>query len=351
MRWLIVFAAVSAVFLFGFSTGFYRLFPYQLIAGAYFASAGDFDYAWRTVVGTTNRELVPSAKGCHPDFIEGEVKSSKDGTLQKVCFRRSTRPDAPLLVHLHTWSTNFQDQGQAFLKELALRKDYNYIIPDARGPNRNPEACGSDLVISDIDDAISFMTGDSGRRITSVLIFGVSGGGYSGLHHYLRGRQTANNYLLWVPITDLESWYHETRNRGEDHAEDILRCTKNLDPEQLRLRSPLHRIPTKSDDLPKLQIFAGVRDGYEGPVPVTQSIGFYNRLVQSMGDNDAVVPLEVTLSLVRRGYDATKFRTDEDLRVIAEYRSGPVVLSVFDGKHEAMPKSSIKAIIESFAQR
>lgn len=69
-------------------------------------------------------------------------------------FYAAKEPNRPLIVSLHTWSGNYE-QEDLLIKEI-IKRDYNYIHPDFRGPNKTYEACGSEFVIQDIEDAIAF---------------------------------------------------------------------------------------------------------------------------------------------------------------------------------------------------
>src|SRR5690606_2644791 len=61
----------------------------------------------------------------------------------------------PLVVSLHTWSGDYRQKDT--LIHFCIHRGFHYIHPNFRGPNQNPEAMGSDKVVSDIDDAIDYL--------------------------------------------------------------------------------------------------------------------------------------------------------------------------------------------------
>lgn len=78
-----------------------------------------------------------------------------DGSMQNAIFYKCTQTEPQMLiVSLHNWSDDYT-QKDMLAKEI-LQRDWNYIHPDFRGANNTPDACGSEKVISDIDDASQF---------------------------------------------------------------------------------------------------------------------------------------------------------------------------------------------------
>ena len=65
-------------------------------------------------------------------FVQKEIQSTIDGTIQKAWFypTQLSKPQ-PLIVSLHTWSGDY-NQEDPLTKEVLLR-DWNYIHPDFRG--------------------------------------------------------------------------------------------------------------------------------------------------------------------------------------------------------------------------
>lgn len=55
-------------------------------------------------------------------------------------------------------------------------EDWNYIFPDFRGANNHSESCMSELVVGDVEDAISFALNNI-DDVGKVILIGRSGGG------------------------------------------------------------------------------------------------------------------------------------------------------------------------------
>lgn len=224
------------------------------------------------------------------EFSVVEIPSSVDGKIQKAYYHCSqNKKPQPLIVSLHTWSGNYK-QEDPLIKEIIL-KDYNYIHPDFRGANNNPEACGSSLVIADIEDAIQYAITNGNVNPDEVHVIGTSGGGYATLLAYMKITYPVKSFSAWVPISNLEDWYWESVGRNQRYAKDIMLATKSTDSlnvMEARKRSPYYQVYNdKLRDGAQLFICTGIHDGYKGSVPITQSINMYNKLVrESLPENE-----------------------------------------------------------------
>mgnify|MGYP002346981113 FL=1 len=287
-----------------------------------------------------------------PDgFTPEEIISSADGSVQKAWFYRSpSAGPAPLIVSLHTWSGDFNQEDP--LAEEAVRRGWNYIHPDFRGPNIRPEAGASELVISDIRDAIDFGLRHSGAAPDDIHLIGVSGGGFAVLAAYMKLDYPVRSFSAWAPIADLESWYLESKSRGLKYAEDIEKLTTGgagFDPVEARRRSPLfmdfHPDWRKES---VLNIYTGITDGYTGSVPVTHSIDFYNRIVslRHPGQEQPAVPDSAVIGLLARRFDPD-FASGHLLagrKVIYGAEAPGASLIVFDGGHEMLVPHALSLV-------
>lgn len=225
-----------------------------------------------------------SRPGWPQQFIDVEIPSTADGTIQKAYFYATSQDKPqPLIVSLHTWSNNYQQLDPLIHDILSL--DYNYIRPDFRGPNNTFEACGSPLVASDIDDAITYAVANANVDIHNIHVIGVSGGGHATLIAYMQSHHHIRSFSAWVPITDLSKWYYESIGRQTRYARHIaLATSKNeryMDVQQARKRSPLFMdTPVEIRKNSKLYLYAGIHDGYTGSVPITHSLEIYNKIVR-----------------------------------------------------------------------
>ena len=213
-----------------------------------------------------------------------EIRSSADGSVQKARFYASaTKTNAPLIVSLHTWSGDYNQEDP--LAGEIIQRGWNYIHPDFRGPNIRPEAGGSDLVIADIEEAIDYALRNSEADPADVHIIGVSGGGYATLAAYMKIGYPVRSFNAWAAISDLEAWYDECRSRKLKYAGDLENVTTggtHFDATEARRRSPIHMsFPATRRDGACLNIYAGINDGYSGSVSITHSINFFNKIARS----------------------------------------------------------------------
>lgn len=285
------------------------------------------------------------------EFREVSIPSSMDGQIQKarVFFSSSLRPQ-PLIVSLHTWSGNYNQEDP--LANEAMLRNWNYIHPDFRGPNNRPVACGSPQVISDLKDAIHFMIREGKVDSTNIHIIGVSGGGYLALMAYQKLDFPVKSFHAWVPVSDLTSWYWESKGRNSRYAADIEKIAAkdgHMNWKELRRRSPLQlSVPAKKRKFSSLHLYAGVHDGYSGSVPISHSILYYNKVVAAFRplDKSALVKEEEWHKLL-----ITQVNSNADTtcriggRVIHLKREFPELsLTIFEGGHEMLSAQALSLI-------
>lgn len=285
-------------------------------------------------------------------FVEIGIPSSADGKTQMAYFYASQKEDPqPLIVSLHTWSNNYQ-QRDPLIGEI-LDRDLNYIRPDFRGPNNTPEACGSPLVASDIDDAIEYALENSNADPRHIHVIGVSGGGHATLIAYMRSRYSIRSFSAWVPITDLAKWYDESIGRQRRYAEHIALATtgnKNrIDVQEAKKRSPLWmNTPVETRMNSKLSIYAGIHDGYDGSVPVTHSLEMYNKVVKDFNprETNALIPESEIRQIAVSRYIPGKRKPqigDRDIHYTLQY-DNKVQIVIFEGGHEMLSSIALDHI-------
>ncbi|MBN2314477.1 MAG: hypothetical protein JXM79_11145 [Sedimentisphaerales bacterium] len=285
------------------------------------------------------------------------IPSTADGKQQPAYFFRCAgKNPRPLIVSLHTWSNDYTQKDP--LAPQCIADDYNYIHPDFRGPNRTPEACGSDLVSSDIDDAIDYAIHNAPVDTHSIHVIGVSGGGYATLLTYMRSKHDIRTFSAWASISDIERWYYESKGRKSHYARDIAMATTGkkfsgdtyyMNPESARQRSPiLMQTPVKKRADSKLYIYTGIHDGYTGSVPITHSLRFYNKVVTDFdaSQTDAMIPDEDILEMVvSRNFNAPRKDTLGGRLVHYQKRfSDKVQLTIFEGGHEMLTDVALDPI-------
>lgn len=275
-----------------------------------------------------------------PAFKRVQIPSSRDGVLQPAMTRAANAGGArPLLVSLHTWSGGYEQKDQ--FADIAIDRDWHYIRPHFRGPNCKPEACLSELAISDVDDAIDWAIAQWNVDPAEIVIRGASGGGMATCGMFMKTRHAVKEFHAWVPISDVERWYYESRARNAHYADEILQCVGTdaegkINAGEARRRSPLYMdIPAQPSG--PLHIYAGIHDGYKGSVPVSQSILLFNRLAAHFGEPEQCVDVETSLDLLSRAA-----QLDHSLPLLVDrpqylYRATRyATLSIFEGAHEGL---------------
>lgn len=291
------------------------------------------------------------------------ISSTVDGKEQPaIVFQSIGEKLRPLIVSLHTWSGGY-DQIDS-LSWQCVENNYNYIHPHFRGPNNAHEACGSPLVISDIDDAIDFAIKNFNVDTGAIHVIGVSGGGYATLLTYMKSKHNISSFSAWASISDIEKWYHESKGRKNKYAKDIAQATTGLtfsgnnyhiDVEEARKRSPMFmHTPIQKRANSKLYIYEGIHDGYTGSVPITHSLNIYNKIVSDFNPADKadLVPdYDIIEMLASRNFVSSEKGTLGN-RVIHYQKTfdDKVKLFIFEGGHEMLTDialNHVKIIFQS----
>lgn len=276
-------------------------------------------------------------------FERVEVKASADNSPQPCMVYRATKPNQPLVVSLHSWSGDYA-QADSLSWEIRER-DWNYIHPHFRGPNWTPQACGSALVVQDIDDAILYAIRELKANPSEVHVVGASGGGHAAMLCYLQLKYPVKSVSSWVGISSLPDWYDESLGRGQRYARDILKATGDtlqLNVAEAQKRSPLFVPMTKQAAQRQLFLYAGIHDGYQGSVPITQTLRFYNRVVNERfpRSKSVVSEVEMLAMVVKRsgprsvGPGFASMARLGNRKVHFFRQEGNVSTTIFEGKHE-----------------
>ncbi len=291
----------------------------------------------------------PSKKLIYPEAVtEVAVTSSADASEQPcLWYRVEGDKPRPLLVALHTWSGNYkQAGGEVRYAQWCIAQDWNFIHPNFRGPNSTPEACGSDLVVSDILDAVAFAKQNSSVDPDRIYLVGVSGGGHASLLLAARAPEVWAGVSAWCGISDLAAWHAHHANPLRKYARDMEGAcggppgTPETDA-QYTNRSPvtwLHQAQSKVN----LDINHGIHDGVTGSVPFVHALHAFNEVAPETDQ----VPDELLAALPssRTNPLETYFKEDalyhpEPLR----YRkvSGNCRVTIFEGGHEIIHHAAL----------
>jgi esterase/lipase len=277
-----------------------------------------------------------------------EIKSSKDGSLQKSYFYKSqTKELKPLIVSLHTWSGNYNEYDE--LAEICKKKDLNYIHPDFRGANQTLQSCCSELALADIDDAITYAIKNSNVDTSKIYVIGVSGGGYATLSTFMKSKHNIKKFSSWAPITDLISWYKECEIRNMYYTKNILDCTgstNQLNLKNAKLKSPIYwNTPIDKLKDSKLYIYAGI---YDGSVPITHSINFYNKLLNDLSVQDTLsyISPHEKLKLLEKREPLSEFGTISGRKICLKKAVNNISLTIFEGNHEMLSEFALNELLQ-----
>ncbi|MCM8768161.1 MAG: prolyl oligopeptidase family serine peptidase [Candidatus Omnitrophica bacterium] len=210
------------------------------------------------------------------------VTSSRDGSKEPCLFWPAPggKP-APLLVGLHTWSTDRFNQITTFYP-LAKRNSWHLLLPEFRGPNlvSNPrafQACGSLLARQDVVDAIEKVCGLVPVERGKIFLLGGSGGGHMALLLAGFRPELWGSVAAFCGITDLVAWHKENTH----YSQHIEACCggppKGKTLREYRQRSPLH-LAKEIARCRQVYIYHGK---FDRSVPFTHSLLLYTRICQA----------------------------------------------------------------------
>jgi pimeloyl-ACP methyl ester carboxylesterase len=287
-----------------------------------------------------------------PALTEVRIESSLDHTPQPSLVwapERADREATPLLVFLHSWSGDYTQDRSPWLGE-AVDRGWIMLLPNFRGRNDHPEACGSELARQDILDAIEWSKAEYKVDVSRIYLAGVSGGGHMALLMAGRHPDQFSAVSAWVGPTDLEAWYHFHSKDGvpQNYAQMIAACcggapgdSEEVD-RQYRERSPIHWLANVGDL--RLDINTGVTDGKSGSVPITHSLRSFNVIADAHGDAGISTEEIEQLQRDERLSSPSPQDTPDDPTYGREIRlrrsTGHSRITIFDGGHEGLPQAA-----------
>ncbi len=274
------------------------------------------------------------------------VKSTIDGAMRPSYFYVPEVKDGakvPLLVALHTWSYGYKatDPLNWALGECRAR-GWAMLYPDFRGPNWTPEACGSDLAVQDILDAVDYAKANAPIDHDRVYVIGASGGGMMSLLLAGRAPKVWAGVYSGCPITDIARWHGDSKRIGTHywkHMEQACGGTPATRAEEYARRSPLTYLAAARKGKVHVQIATGIHDGHirrgGGSVPIGHAIRGFNALANKKDQvpEDVIASMEkdekVPADLAFAGKDPFFAKN----RIHLRRTSANVRLTVFEGGH------------------
>ena len=275
-----------------------------------------------------------------------EITSTADGTSQPSWFV-AAKGDAPrpMLVFLHAWSSSLDTFDYTPWPTLAAERNWHILMPNFRGPNHTPEACGSALARQDVLDSVDAVCRTRAIDTKRVFLAGTSGGGHMAMVMAGHAPERWAGVSAWVGISDVAAWHAETKAADRKYYKDIEKVVGGAPGSgeaieaDLRYRSPVHHLAA-AKDVP-LDLCAGVHDGHTGSVPIHHTLDAFNAVARARGE--AEISDEVIRDLSARKLDAYQDTglTIADRQVYLRREAGPCRVTIFEGGHEHLPSAAM----------
>lgn len=290
-----------------------------------------------------------------PDIQDIEITSSADESSQPALYYNSgSDEEKPLLMVLHSWSIGYLQNIDIPLGEFAVANDWVFIHPDFRGQNDGrPESTASELVISDMEDALEYARENANIDESRIYLLGYSGGAMNALHFASRHPETFAGVAAWVPVYDLVTWYQWNAERGEPYADEITGACGGVPTEdseareECAQRSVSAHLPEVAGEL-RVLLAHGINDN---TVPPEQALHAFNDLAAEEDQipqeqiDQLMEHREVPEALAERSTHEErnfKYFDEADASVQLYLQSGPAELVLFDGEHEMLYRPGLE---------
>jgi acetyl esterase/lipase len=277
-----------------------------------------------------------------PEIKEILIKSTLDGNEQPALFYSSnTIGPRPLLVMLHSWSSEYLQQVSIPFALWSKEYDWAFIHPNYRGKFDKPEAMASDLAIQDLVDAVNYARANAEIDESRIYIMGSSGGAMTALVAAGRHPDIWAGVVAWVPVFDLVDWYAFSQNypHRDYNSHIVAACGGEPLPgtpaaEEARRRSPSTYIHNAKD----VPIFLA-HGTIDVLVPPDHSIRAFNILADpqdtiSQKEIDYLLKEQALPEGMRGITNRDKYFGTKDPRVLFMRESANVRLILFEGVHD-----------------
>ncbi len=276
-----------------------------------------------------------------------EIPAS-DGMMQKAMwFAPASSEKKPLLVGLHTWSSNFASAGgDVVYAEWCIAQDWAFVHPDFRGPNWTPQALGSDRAVQDVVEAVEWAKKQTAVDEARIYLIGVSGGGHMAMLMAGRHPEIWAGVSAWCGIGDVARWHAEhTKNAKSDHyADNIVAALGKVpakDDADACKRSPESCLANAAS-VP-LDIAHGIHDGRKGSVPFDHALLCYNAVVKSEARLDATgIQTFYATQQLPPGWPPAASDASYGLKTpLFRATSGNTRVTIFEGGHEIVHQAAL----------
>lgn len=271
--------------------------------------------------------------------------SKIDDTSQPALFQRAADESTPrpLVVALHTWSADLTQSWEHF-RSRAEQRNWHLIYPYFRGPNWDRKACGSDLVVSDIESCVEYVKSVANVDDKRIYLVGGSGGGHAAL--LMAGRAPAlwTAVSAWCPISDVKAWHAQCKAKNREYYKHIESACDG-DPQvstsasaQAKRRSPLTYLPGVAGR-GIVDIGTGIHDGHRGSVPVSHTLNAFNALAapaDRISEEDIAYITENQEIPEHLRYNGKEDVAYGPKKVLLRRISGMVRVTIFEGGHDLL---------------
>ena len=280
-----------------------------------------------------------------------EIRSSKDGTLQPSWFwappEAAERP-VPLFVATHTWSYDLNVLVHYWGPlDWCRENGWALLCPNFRGPNKTPQACGSDLAVQDVVDAVAWAKREVKIDADRIYMMGGSGGGHITLLLAGRHPEIWAGVVAWCANVDLALWHEQLTTKVTQFAryakmlEQVCGGTPAERMAEYRRRSPCAWLAHARERGVPVYIATGIHDGHPprgGSVPVSQSLLAFNLLCRAEDRlSDAEIAYidanEAVPDALAYAGPGDPFYADRN-KIVFRRISGNVQQTLFEGGHD-----------------
>lgn len=291
---------------------------------------------------------VEAEEGWPADVTEVTIPGGLGEEAQPAMFWRAPgKEKAPLLVGLHTWSSDYRQTGSSLPYQQWCRQEgWHFIHPNFGGANRTPKGMGSESAVADVVRAVAWAKEHAAVDGDRVYLVGVSGGGHMALLMAGRHPEIWAGVSAWCGISDIARWHAECRaeERFGKYAGNIEGALRGAPDTEERRREAARRSPVTwlgNAAGVALDIQAGVDDGRSGSVPFAHSLRAFN----------AVAPEEARLSEaeVERFYSTREGPGGAPVtegvygkrKVVFRREGAQARVTIFEGGHEILHRVAL----------
>jgi len=275
------------------------------------------------------------------------IPVSDGAEQQAMWFTPDSSEKKPLLVGLHTWSSNYASAGGGRVyAEWCIAQGWAFVHPDFRGPNNTPQALGSDRAVQDVVEAVEWAKKQTNIDDSRIYLIGVSGGGHMAMLMAGRHPEIWAGISAWCGIGDVARWHgeHTKNGKSDRYAQNIEAALGKVpakdDPDAWK-RSPESCLANAAT-VP-LDIAHGLHDGRQGSVHFEHSLRSYNAAAKPESRLDAagIESFYATQKLPSGWSAAAPDPVYGIHQPVFRATSGNTRITIFEGGHEIVHQAAL----------